>query len=207
MKEKKNLKILLAAPPFLPIGENISYGGSERVILGLYKALLKQGHGCFVAGTSDSELKNIIPTIPSIGTNDLYHSTIPLDVSRENTYQKMKHVAKVLEIATKGDFDIVHCHDDYFIPFFPLFNKPVLTTIHCCSYEEFWDDKKNQDLVKEKPALVVLSEIQKSISLSPDFIKTQAREFIMSIFRQGYSIQISFIAQFCKRNSLLRGAL
>jgi len=156
-------KILLISPPFLPIKSDLRYGGTERVILGLYTQLREMGHECFIAAPSDSEIDHLLPTVPSIGVSSLYSPMTPAAVLREHTYQKLQHVARVLQICEKIDPDIIHSHDDYLLPFSSALRKPMVTTLHCCFYEEFWKGELNPGLVDEKTPLVALSKVQQEL--------------------------------------------
>jgi len=144
------MKILHIAPPFFPIIEAQGYGGIERVISDLIKE--QNLHEIHIAAPKGTILKaNVHETISPLGFFDRKERT---------DYTVLEHVRKTLEISNKIKPDVIHCHDDYLLPFMDILKAPSLLTLHS-PYEDFWDFLK-YDVYKDQK-LVAISKRQKEI--------------------------------------------
>ncbi|MBS3083095.1 glycosyltransferase [Candidatus Pacearchaeota archaeon] len=140
MHEEK-LRILQIAPPFLPIREDIVYGGIERIVWYLDRAYKELGHESSIAAPADSSpLGKLEPTInASIGDFNTFN--------REGTFLRIEHIAETIKHANSG-FDVVHAHDDNLLPFLSLIESPSLLTLHS-HYPDFWQSKNHPKLADE----------------------------------------------------------
>ncbi len=150
------MKIIHVCPPFLPLSENMQYGGIERVIGSLMEKQAGEGHEVFVMAPRDSTIAGLMPTVASIGVDDIYAPG-----SRDNDSLKIEHVALVLEYARDNNDAFLHIHDDLVFPFLGQIGNPYVFTVHC-TYEEFWQAEKHPWLASSEN-MVAISESHRRI--------------------------------------------
>ncbi|HEX7118629.1 MAG TPA: glycosyltransferase family 4 protein [Longimicrobiales bacterium] len=91
------MRIALVSTPFLSVPPR-DYGGTELVVYELAEGLLDRGHEVTLFATGDSRTR--------ANLNWLYdRAQWPPDA-----YTDLNHVAWALEIAARGEFDVVHAH-------------------------------------------------------------------------------------------------
>jgi len=102
------------------------YGGTERVVSYLTEELIRRGHNVtlFASGDSRSSAR-IVPT-----TARALRARFSLQEMRELAFPL--HLAMIGEVLRRAhEFDIVHCHVDYFAwAFAPFVPTPIVTTLH-----------------------------------------------------------------------------
>ena len=163
------MKIIHVAPPFLPLDSNMDYGGTERVIISLINKELRSGlNQVQVIAPQDSTLSGLLPTISSIGVDEIYQEATPKIKVRFNSWAKMANVGKVLEYAAQNRTSVFHVHDDLLVPFFPQIGNQVLMTLHS-PYEEFWMTEEFPGIEKIARNLVAISNKQKQIYQSHNY--------------------------------------
>jgi glycosyltransferase involved in cell wall biosynthesis len=120
------MKIALIAP----IEESIpprKYGGTELIVYSLAQILPKKGHDVFLFATGDSKTNaKLIPIFPKA----IRKEKLAFDAKNRDI---MKYVAagNLIKSLKGMNFDIIHNHMQWrFMPFAPLFDCPVLTTLH-----------------------------------------------------------------------------
>jgi glycosyltransferase involved in cell wall biosynthesis len=102
------------------------YGGTERVVSYLTEELVRRGHTVTLFASGDSRTSaRLAPTTERalrerFSLQEMQGLAIPL------------HLAMLGEVFQRADeFDIIHCHDDYWgFPFESLVQTPVVTTLH-----------------------------------------------------------------------------
>ncbi|MFA4953113.1 MAG: glycosyltransferase family 4 protein [Candidatus Pacearchaeota archaeon] len=166
------MKILQISTPFLPIREDLKYGGTERVVFLLDQELNRLKHDVTVAAPKTSKpLGKLYPTIEvDIGVSDNFieekgkeDDSISLTRQINQTNLRLEHIARAVRFANSQDFDVVHIHDDNIVPFMPLINAPSLLTLHCYYSGEFWDSSLHPDITSLGVNLVAISKDQKKI--------------------------------------------
>jgi glycosyltransferase involved in cell wall biosynthesis len=102
------------------------YGGTERVVSYLTEELVRRGHDVTLFASGDSRTRaRLVPTSErslrqQFTLQEMQELAIPL-------HQAM--LSEVLQHA--AEFDIIHCHNDYWVfPFEPFVPTPVVTTLH-----------------------------------------------------------------------------
>jgi glycosyltransferase involved in cell wall biosynthesis len=102
------------------------YGGTERVVSYLTEELIRRGHNVtlFASGDSRSSAR-IMPT-----TDRALRERFSLQEMRELAFPL--HLAMIGEVLRRAhEFDIVHCHVEYFAwAFAPFVRTPIVTTLH-----------------------------------------------------------------------------
>ena len=166
------MKILLVSTPFLPIREDLKYGGTERIVFLLDQELNRLGHEVTIAAPKTSKpIGKLFPTISvDIGVSDNFiedegkeEDSISLTRQINQTNLRLEHIAKSIRFANSQNFDVVHIHDDNLVPFMPILNSPSLLTLHCYYHGEFWDSSLHPDITNLGINLVAISEDQKKI--------------------------------------------
>ena len=102
------------------------YGGTERVVSYLTEELTRRGHDVTLFASGDSQTSaRLAPTTgrslrARFSLRELQELSNPL------------HLAMLSEVFQRADeFDIMHCHLDYFaFPFEPFVDTPTVTTLH-----------------------------------------------------------------------------
>ena len=102
------------------------YGGTERVVSYLTEELVRRGHNVTLFASGDSR------------TSARLAPTCETALRERFTLQQMKdlgfplHLAMIGEVLQRADeFDVIHCHIDYFAwPFEPFVRTPLVTTMH-----------------------------------------------------------------------------
>jgi glycosyltransferase involved in cell wall biosynthesis len=119
----KRLRIAQVSPLYESVPPML-YGGTERVVSYLTEALVELGHEVTLFASGDSVTNaRLVPCCPtSLRLNpgcvdQIAHHFVMLD--------------RVLELAQRGEFDIVHFHIDYFhFPISRAYQLPQVTTLH-----------------------------------------------------------------------------
>lgn len=139
-QRNSKLKILQIAPPFLPIKEEITYGGIERIVWHLDKAYNEAGYESHVAAPSDSKPIGVLrPTIKQhIGADFT-------NFGRNEVFLRLEHLAGSIRHANSG-YDIVHSHDDNLLTFLDHIDSPALLTLHS-TLRDFWHANMHPDIV------------------------------------------------------------
>lgn len=102
------------------------YGGTERVVSYLTEELTRRGHDVTLFASGDSRTSaKLTPT-----TDRALRARFSLRELQE--LSNPLHLAMLSEVFQRaGEFDIMHCHLDYFaFPFEPFVDTPVVTTLH-----------------------------------------------------------------------------
>jgi glycosyltransferase involved in cell wall biosynthesis len=128
--EKRNLRVAMIAPPWLPIPPK-GYGGVENVLYALVPALKKLGAEVELFTIGDSKLRGVTKhwvykTSQYEHIHKPYYDTFPIYIA---------HMLRALEIIRKdGRFDIIHDHNSGIGPLIFSQNDttlpPVVHTIH-----------------------------------------------------------------------------
>jgi glycosyltransferase involved in cell wall biosynthesis len=162
------MKIVHVAPPFLALDENMKYGGIERVIMSLVKKERCLVDDVKIIAPSDSNIMGLVPTVKSIGVDDIYSPSIDREAVRQNSLSKIAHIAKVLEFSAENYDSILHFHDDYFAPFMRQISSRALLTLHS-PYEEFWMTEEFPEASAQAKNLIAISRKQGEIYSSHGF--------------------------------------
>ncbi|MEM3113266.1 MAG: glycosyltransferase [Candidatus Pacearchaeota archaeon] len=157
-----NLKVLQISTPFLPVSPNLRYGGTERVVYLLEKELSLMGISAgVVAPENSSPYGRLYGTLPKdIGIDDILDRSSKHNFS--GIYGRLAHIAHSINYANNLECDIVHLHDDNFLPFFNLIEKPALLTLHS-DIDGFWNNNYTPFLNQVNYTLVAISQSQKKI--------------------------------------------
>src|SRR5262245_48003404 len=119
------MRIAQVAPMYEAVPPH-RYGGTERVVSYLTEELVRRGHDVTLFASGDSRTSaHLVPTTRSA-------------LRERFSLQQMKEVAIPLHLAMIGqvlqradEFDIIHCHVDYFPwAFEPFIRTPIVTTMH-----------------------------------------------------------------------------
>lgn len=122
MVDREKLKIAIVSPPYIPVGPNIKYGGTERVVLELAKELKSMGQGITLIAPENSETPaKLISTGRALWADNY-------TLTKEDEIRGTK---RTLDIAydNKDSFDIIHFHIDEGLTD-PRFGAPTVTTLH-----------------------------------------------------------------------------
>ena len=118
---REPLRILLVAPPMLPVPPT-TYAGTERVVAAIGEELHRRGHAVALVGAGDSDVPyELIPTVE----RSLWSSGYAGDIA-----SYMQHT---IEIAWREAhrFDIVHAHmENHGFVFAEHCETPVISTLH-----------------------------------------------------------------------------
>jgi glycosyltransferase involved in cell wall biosynthesis len=119
------MRIAQVAPMYEAVPPH-RYGGTERVVSYLTEELVRRGHDVTLFASGDSRTSaHLVPTTDSA-------------LRERFSLQQMKEVAIPLHLAMIGqvlqradEFDIIHCHVDFFPwAFEPFIRTPIVTTMH-----------------------------------------------------------------------------
>jgi glycosyltransferase involved in cell wall biosynthesis len=118
---RDRLKVLLVAPPMLPVPPP-TYAGTERVVAAIGDELHRRGHEVALVAPADSEVPyELIPTVEQ----SLWRSGYKGDVA-----SYMQHTIEVAWRASSR-FDIVHAHmENHGVVFAEHSETPVIATMH-----------------------------------------------------------------------------
>jgi glycosyltransferase involved in cell wall biosynthesis len=119
------MRIAQVAPMYEAVPPH-RYGGTERVVSYLTEELVRRGHDVtlFASGDSRTRARLVATTERALrerfSLQEMQELAIPL-------HQVM--LGEVFQRAS--EFDIIHCHNDYWVfPFEPFVQTPVVTTLH-----------------------------------------------------------------------------
>jgi glycosyltransferase involved in cell wall biosynthesis len=119
------MRIAQVAPMYEAVPPH-RYGGTERVVSYLTEELVRRGHDVTLFASGDSRTSaKLAPTSECalrerFSLQEMQELAIPL------------HMTMLSEVFQRaGEFDIIHCHNDFWcFPFEPFSKTPVLTTLH-----------------------------------------------------------------------------
>lgn len=154
------MNVVHVAPPFLALDESMKYGGTERVINSLRRKQKELGLETRVLACSDSTVEGLIPTVKSIGVNDIYGKGIEHDTVRRHTYIKLDHIAQVLSYAQQHPDVLLHVHDDFLLPFLSSLPHLSIMTVHS-DYGTFWQTEEHPQLTSSYQNMVAISQSHK----------------------------------------------
>lgn len=126
------MEIIHVAPPFLPIREDMEYGGIERVIICLMREQRHAGHEVRIIAPSDSSIEGLIPTDESISMDEFSKQSFTREEMTRLMKKKSRHNSKIVYAMDQmSDEDaIFHIHYDHLGPFFPFIKVPFVFTLH-----------------------------------------------------------------------------
>src|SRR3989338_5941326 len=115
------MKIMQVSTPFLPVRDGRISAGTERIVYNLDRQLRRYGHETAVVAPADSSPEGrLYPTIKqSIGLGDLF-----TEGNVNGVYARLEHVAKGIRYSNNEGYDIVHFHDDNYLPFMEDLSPP-----------------------------------------------------------------------------------
>ena len=119
------MRIAQVAPMYEAVPPH-RYGGTERVVSYLTEELVRQGHDVTLFASGDSRTSaTLVPT-----TDRALRERFSLEEMQELAIPL--HTTMLGEVMQRADeFDIIHCHNDYWIfPFESFVKTPVVTTLH-----------------------------------------------------------------------------
>ena len=131
---REKLKIMQIAPHYLPITEDLRYGGIERRTLNLDKAFSEQGHESLIVATGDSKIRGkLCPTlfqgVLTLKKNKDKGWRYNLKDSSDKLYQD--HCKKTLDFIETFNPDIIHDQGGGFIQSEVFKNAEELPPILC----------------------------------------------------------------------------
>src|SRR6185503_19381945 len=102
------MRIAQVAPMYEAVPPN-RYGGTERVVSYLTEELVRRGHNVTLFASGDSRTSaRLVPT-----TDHALRERFSLEAMKELAFPL--HLAMIGEVLQHADeFDIVHCHVDFF---------------------------------------------------------------------------------------------
>lgn len=161
------MRILHISTPFLPVRNDLEYGGTERVVYLLDKKISERGHESYVAAPGTSEpTGKLCPTIArEIGVASILNKENGMGF--DDLYSMLEHMSKSLRYA-RG-FDFVHAHDEYAVPFMPMLNSPSLVTLHSDYEGGFWDSVLHPDITRLDVNLVAISNVQRNVYMDAGY--------------------------------------
>lgn len=102
--------------------------GLQQVVADLADGLVNRGHDVTVFATADSTSSAHVVSAYSDVT--YLHAVAGTDV-RFTEYLQQVALGEALSYIATHDFDIVHCHTNYWaLPFLPLVRRPFIVTLH-----------------------------------------------------------------------------
>ena len=152
-----SLNIVHVAPPFLALDELMACGGVETIINKLRAKQHSFGYLTEVLGPSDSTVAGLIPTVPSLGMDEICNLATSQETIRKNKWSILNHIVHIMEYAKKNDC-FFHVHDDYLLPFLPsLLERPFLFTAHN-PYPYFWQTEDHPNVSINARNVVAVSK-------------------------------------------------
>ena len=129
------LRVGLVPPLWTPIPPK-TYGGIELVVHLLTEELVRQGHEVTLFGTADSVTSARLEPVCERNMLDYMATT---EACVYEPYANAA-VARVLEVAARGGYDVLHFHIGmHWVPFAALAKTPSLFTTHTfASYDDRW---------------------------------------------------------------------
>ncbi|MCX8178686.1 MAG: glycosyltransferase [Candidatus Aenigmarchaeota archaeon] len=145
---------MLISTPFLPLRKDIGYGGSERVVASLYDNLKKVDPNIqvYLAAPNGSEFANIKTICKPIGVFDIYGDRIS---NYDTINLRFEHISSSIKAIEGIKPDIIHVHDDNFLPFMRLYPNSLLT-LHA-DPDNFWNPELHPDILNSKLNLIAIS--------------------------------------------------
>lgn len=162
------MKILHVSTPFLPVRDDLEYGGTERIVYLLDRELSKRGYDSYVAAIKTSRpAGTLYPTVErEIGISGVLDKEGGTEFEGLNS--RLEHIAESLRYANSG-FDVVHVHDDNMLPFMPMIRPPSLITLHSDYEGGFWNTHLHPRMVDLNVNLVAISKSQRRIYRSAGY--------------------------------------
>ncbi len=151
---ENSLTIMQIAPIFLPIGEDMKYAGTERVIMYLDQAFTRLGHRSIVAAPRDSQVSGILyPTI----SQSIWKANNERREMRDSDELTQIHYDMCVDLMLKNGIDVVHDHPGNSITSSEAYKRngskiktPILITLHGAYFEggnkryDSWKNLVNQ---------------------------------------------------------------
>ncbi len=116
------MRVALIAPPFIPVPP-VAYGGTELFVAHLAESLLERGHDVTVFANGESTVRCALRWTFS-------DSDWPPRPGDSPTLKNLDHSAWAVQMASTGDFDIVHVNDALAVPLSRFVSTPVVHTLH-----------------------------------------------------------------------------
>jgi len=166
------LNILQISTPNLPISNDMTYGGTERVIRDLDYCYMETGHNSMVAAPGDSNIKGrLVPTLKKSTWGSKISKNGRRETITDNT-AKDEHLRMALEFILGGEtIDVVHDHpgtgliaSEQYQRRIAETNIPILTTLHRAvesSPRMYQEIGRLQREGESKISVVAISEDQK----------------------------------------------
>ncbi|MBN2421087.1 glycosyltransferase family 4 protein [Candidatus Woesearchaeota archaeon] len=160
------MKIMQMADIYLPIRQNILYGGTERIISYLDEEFVKKGHESIVAATGDSEVKGKL--IFSINKSIWHVNNKRVRKTIFSPHKRQKHIEKAMEFIKRESIDIVHdhqvlTHSDRYLSDGKTISTPILVTLHGDNNIISKDRHRTlDDVIKQEDRKVFFNAISKS---------------------------------------------
>ncbi|WP_427024322.1 glycosyltransferase family 4 protein [Aureimonas ureilytica] len=120
------LRIAQVAPNIFPVPP-LNHGGTERIVQELTGALRSLGHEVTLFAPTDSAANGpIVGSLPSLQALETQYGKVPPSIPAVLEAVQMEHLRRRL-----GDFDVVHCHGEFFhAALLGERRRHSLTTIH-----------------------------------------------------------------------------
>lgn len=120
------MRIAIISTPFVSVPPR-KYGGTELIVYELVEGLVARGHEVTLYATGDSTV--------SAQLRYLYRKA----VWPPNAFNELNHVSWAMaEILADGEFDIIHTHSAYALPYTRMFPQlPIVYTMHHSLDPEF----------------------------------------------------------------------
>ncbi len=162
------MKILQVSTPFLPVGTDLDYGGSERIVYFLDRELEARGYDSYVAAPATSKPRgHLYPTIErEVGVSGVLDKEGGSEF--EGLNYRLEHIAESLKYANAG-FDVVHIHDDNMLPFIGFIRAPSVMTLHSDYGGGFWNSTLHPGMTEVDAHMVAISDSQRRIYKSAGY--------------------------------------
>lgn len=156
----KRLRIAQVAPLWFTIPPK-GYGGIERIVSMLTEELTRRGHEVTLFASPGSKTNAELRSVFS-------KPLIEAGISWNNPIWNLRNLSAAYDMASRGAFDIVHCHLDLWGLFFQdLVRTPTIHTMHNPMYRDNADASKDD-------RLVLFNETKKTTNIV--FISKSARD-------------------------------
>ncbi len=163
----RRLRIAQVAPLWFTVPPK-KYGGIERIVAFLCNGLIERGHSVSLFASPGSKTK---AKLYSVYPKPLTEAGL----SWSNPIWNLRNLSLAYEMASEGEFDIVHCHLDLWGLFFQnLVKVPTVHTMHNPMYRDNADASKDDRLrlfnqLKKTTNLVFISKSAKKLSMAKGF--------------------------------------
>lgn len=160
MKIAQLVPVEEAVPP-------IKYGGTELIASNITEELVKRGHEVHLLASGGS---NTSAKLIKIFDQPIRELTPNLEDAKLREAFKYMAIARAIKHINDSGFDIVHNHVGWrTLPFEPLFNAPVVTTLHSPMDENFIQNVYRQFAAAN---YITISDSQRKPMADLNFVKT-----------------------------------